>query len=110
MRTENFSTNGPPVSRPRRSICIKRRTITSGSPTASPRRSSSSTWTAIFYYEWGSQGDWPGALWNVHGMSVDQEGNLYLAEVNNGRAEKFRPRAGANPALLVGKPVYSAWK
>jgi hypothetical protein len=62
------------------------------------------------FYEWGSQGDWPGALWNVHGMSVDQEGNLYLAEVNNGRAEKFRPRAGANPALLVGKPVYSAWK
>lgn len=62
------------------------------------------------FYEWGSQGDWPGALWNVHGMSVDQEGNLYLAEVNNGRAEKFRPRPGANPALLVGKPVYSAWK
>ena len=61
-------------------------------------------------YEWGSEGDWPGALWNVHGMSVDQEGNLYLAEVNNGRAEKFRPRAGANPALMVGKPVYSAWK
>ena len=57
-------------------------------------------------YEWGSEGDWPGALWNVHGMSVDQEGNLYLAEVNNGRAEKFRPRPGANPALMVGKPVY----
>jgi peptidylamidoglycolate lyase len=61
-------------------------------------------------YEWGSGGDWPGALWNVHGMSVDQEGNLYLAEVNNGRAEKFRPRAGANPDLLVGKPMYAAWK
>lgn len=61
-------------------------------------------------YEWGSGGDWPSALWNVHGMSVDQEGNLYLAEVNNGRAEKFRPRAGANPDLIVGKPVYSAWK
>jgi hypothetical protein len=43
-------------------------------------------------------------------MSVDQEGNLYLAEVNNGRAEEFRPRPGANPALTVGKPVYSAWK
>ena len=61
-------------------------------------------------YEWGSEGDWPGALWNVHGMSVDQEGNLYLAEVNNGRAEKFKPRPGANPALMVGKPLYSAWK
>jgi hypothetical protein len=49
-------------------------------------------------------------MWNVHGMSVDQEGNLYLAEVNNGRAQKFRPRKGANPAYLVGQPVRSAWK
>jgi len=24
--------------------------------------------------------------------------------------QKFRPRQGANPALLVGKLVYSAWK
>jgi sugar lactone lactonase YvrE len=63
-----------------------------------------------FLYSWGSQGEWPGALWNVHGMSVDQDGNLYLAEVNNGRAEKFRPRAGANPAYVVGQPIRSAWK
>ena len=62
-----------------------------------------------FLYSWGSMGDWPGAMWNPHGMSVDQEGNLYLAEVNNGRAEKFRPRQGANPALIVGQPVRSAW-
>jgi hypothetical protein len=62
-----------------------------------------------FLYSWGSQGEWPGAMWNVHGMSVDQEGNLYLAEVNNGRPQKFRPRAGANPALLVGQPVRAAW-
>jgi hypothetical protein len=62
-----------------------------------------------YLYSWGSRGEWPGSLWNVHGMSVDQEGNLYLAEVNSGRAQKFRPRAGANPALLVGKPVRSAW-
>lgn len=62
-----------------------------------------------YQYSWGSRGEWPGSFWNVHGMSVDQEGNLYLAEVNNGRAQKFRPRAGANPALLVGTPVRSAW-
>ena len=62
-----------------------------------------------YLYSWGSRGEWPGALWNVHGMSVDQEGNLYLAEVNNGRAQKFRPRPGADPALMVGKPVRSAW-
>jgi hypothetical protein len=61
-------------------------------------------------YAWGTLADWPGGLFNTHGMSVDQEGNFYVAEVGNGRAQKFRPRAGANPALLVGKPVYAAWK
>lgn len=63
-----------------------------------------------FLYSWGSLGDWPGAIWGVHQISVDQEGNLYVAEVSNGRAEKFRPRKDANPDFLVGKPVYSAWR
>jgi peptidylamidoglycolate lyase len=58
-----------------------------------------------YLYSWGSQGEWPGAMWNVHGMSVDQDGNVYLAEVNNGRAQKLRPRAGANRALLIGQPM-----
>ena len=61
-------------------------------------------------YAWGTNGSWPGAQWGVHTLSVDQEGNLYLAEVGNGRAQKFRPRRGANPNFLVGKPVYAAWK
>jgi DNA-binding beta-propeller fold protein YncE len=61
-----------------------------------------------YLYSWGSKGEWPGALWNVHGMSVDSEGNLYLAEVNAGRVEKFRPRKGANPSFLVGQPLKSA--
>ena len=53
-----------------------------------------------------------GALWaitpasflNMHGASVDPDGNLYTAEVGNGRVQKFRPRPGARPDLLVGKP------
>jgi sugar lactone lactonase YvrE len=61
-------------------------------------------------YAWGTLGDFPGGLFNMHGMSVDQEGNLYVAEVANGRVQKFHPRQGANPAFLVGKPVYAAWK
>jgi len=61
-----------------------------------------------YQYSWGSQGQWPGAFWNIHGMSVDPDGNLYVAEVNSGRFEKFRPRKGANPALLVGQPIRSA--
>jgi len=63
-----------------------------------------------YQYSWGSQGQWPGAMWNVHGLSVDQEGNLYIAEVNNGRAQKFVPREGANPDFLVGLPLRSAWE
>jgi hypothetical protein len=37
-------------------------------------------------------------------------GNLYVAEVDSGRIQKFAPRAGANPAFFLAKPVYSAWK
>jgi DNA-binding beta-propeller fold protein YncE len=61
-------------------------------------------------YAWGSLGSFPGALWGVHGISVDQEQNLYLAAVGRGGVQKFRPRANANPAYLVGKHVYAAWK
>jgi len=63
-----------------------------------------------FLYAWGTWGDFPGGFWGVHGVAVDQEGNFYVAEVDSGRAQKFRPRPGANPAFLVGKPVYAAWK
>ncbi len=63
-----------------------------------------------FLYSWGIWGDGPGGFWGVHGFSVDQEGNFYTAEVDSGRVQKFKPRAGANQAFLVGKPVYSAWK
>jgi hypothetical protein len=63
-----------------------------------------------FLYSWGIWGDFPGGFWGVHGFSVDQEGNFYVAEVDSGRVQKFRPRHGANPAFLVSKPVYSAWK
>jgi peptidylamidoglycolate lyase len=61
-------------------------------------------------YAWGTVGDFPGTLWGVHGMSTDQEGNFYVAEVDAGRFQKFRPRPGANPAYLIGKPIYAAWQ
>jgi hypothetical protein len=82
-----------------------------------------------YLYSWGALGDFPGGLFNIHGASVDQEGNLYVAEVANGRVQKFTPgreplhsrmangrvqkftpRKGANPDMLVSKPVYAAWK
>lgn len=63
-----------------------------------------------FLYQFGTFGDFPGAFWGVHGMAVDQEGNFYVSEVDNGGAQKFVPRPGANPDFLVGTPVYSAWE
>jgi len=63
-----------------------------------------------FLYSWGTWGDFPGGMWGVHGLSTDQEGNFYVAEVDSGRAQKFKPRPGANPAFLVGKPVAAVWK
>jgi hypothetical protein len=62
-----------------------------------------------FLYSWGSFGEYPGGLWGVHGMSSDSEGNFYTASVNNGRIQKFRPREGANPEFLVGKPWPGVW-
>jgi hypothetical protein len=54
--------------------------------------------------------DLPGSVGGIHGISTDQEGYLYTAGVSAGGFNKFTPRAGANPAYMVGKPVYSAWQ
>jgi hypothetical protein len=62
-----------------------------------------------FLYSWGNFGEYPGGMWGVHGFSTDQEGNFYTASVNNGRVQKFRPREGANPEFLVGKPWPRVW-
>ena len=61
-------------------------------------------------YSWGVFGDFPGGQWGTHGLSVDQEGNFYIAEVGNGRVQKFAPRPGARPETMVGQPVYAAWE
>jgi len=39
----------------------------------------------------------------VHGMTIDSEGNFYTAEVDSGRAQKYRPRAGARSEYLLTK-------
>jgi hypothetical protein len=53
-------------------------------------------------YSWGTFGGQPGQLWGVHQISTDNEGNFYVAEVYNGRPQKFTPRKGADPAHLIG--------
>ena len=49
-------------------------------------------------YAWGTHGTAPGLFWSVHEFSADTDGNLYTAEVFGGRAQKFKPRAGADPS------------
>jgi sugar lactone lactonase YvrE len=58
-------------------------------------------------YSFGTFGGRPGQIWGVHQFSVDTEGNLYTAEVWGGRAQKFRPKRGADPAKQIG-PLYVA--
>ena len=54
-------------------------------------------------YTWGTFGAFPGGFWGVHQFSVDSEGALYTADVHVGRAQKFVPKAGADPAKLIGR-------
>ena len=63
-----------------------------------------------FMYSWGTWGDFTGGFWGVHGFNVDQEGNFYTAAVDSGGMQKFRPRKGADPNTLIGKPLRVAWK
>jgi len=57
---------------------------------------------------WGTFGTMPGAFWGVHQFDVDSERNLYTADVHVGRPQKFRPRAGVDPALIIGQPLRGA--
>ncbi len=50
-----------------------------------------------YLYSWGAPGGQPGRLNCSHGISTDQEGNLFLADCFAGRVQKFAPLAGADP-------------
>jgi len=58
-------------------------------------------------YSWGTYGNMPGGMWGPHQFSVDSENNLYIADVHVGRVQKFQPKPGVNPRLLVGQRVAS---
>jgi DNA-binding beta-propeller fold protein YncE len=51
---------------------------------------------------WGTFGYRAGQIWCVHSFATDSDGNFYTAEVFSGRAQKFSPKSGADPARLVG--------
>ena len=58
-----------------------------------------------YLYGWGGPGGQPGQLQGPHQITTDQDGNLYLAEVFNGRVSKFVPKKGADPAKVVGQEL-----
>jgi DNA-binding beta-propeller fold protein YncE len=58
-----------------------------------------------YLYGWGAPGGLPGQFGGPHSITADQEGNLYLAEVFNGRVQKFRPKPGADKAKRVGQEL-----
>jgi len=48
---------------------------------------------------------WPGALARPHQMTVDQQGNVYLASYAGPWVNKFMPKPGADPSRLIGGPL-----
>ena len=58
-----------------------------------------------YLYGWGGPGGQPGQFRGPHQLTTDQEGNLYVAEVFNGRVVKFRPKPNADPAKVVGQEL-----
>jgi hypothetical protein len=58
-----------------------------------------------FLYGWGARGGLPGQFNGPHSVTVDQDGNLYIAEVFGGRVQKFSPRPTADPAKIIGQEV-----
>jgi len=56
-----------------------------------------------YLYGWGGHGGQSGLFNGPHQITTDQDRNLYVAEVFNGRMQKFRPKANADPAKVVGQ-------
>lgn len=56
-------------------------------------------------FSWDATGTAPGGFGELHQFSVDSTGNVYTADNVLGRLQKLTPRAGANPAHLIGRAV-----
>ena len=55
-------------------------------------------------YTWLVPPDLPDGYLEVHTFSVDSAGNLYGGDNQYGRTQKFVPKAGADPKLLIRAP------
>lgn len=55
-------------------------------------------------YTWLVPPDLPNGYLEVHTFAVDPDGNLYGGDNQYGRTQKFVPRAGVDPDLLIDPP------
>ena len=55
-------------------------------------------------YTWMVPPDLPDGYLEVHTFTVDSDGNLYGGDNQYGRTQKFVPKPGADPALLIRQP------
>jgi hypothetical protein len=55
-------------------------------------------------YTWLVPKELPDGYLEVHTISVDSNGNLYGGDNQYGRTQKFVPKRGADPALIIGLP------
>ena len=55
-------------------------------------------------YTWMVPRELPDGYLEVHSFTVDADGNLYGGDNQYGRTQKFVPKPGADPALLIGRP------
>jgi streptogramin lyase len=53
----------------------------------------------------GTLGGFPGGLARPHQLSVDSEGNVYVASYDGPWLNKFTPKPGADPNKLIGQPL-----
>lgn len=56
-----------------------------------------------YLYGWGAPGMEAGRLACSHGITTDQDGNLYIADCFAGRVQKFEPIPGADPSKMAGQ-------
>jgi DNA-binding beta-propeller fold protein YncE len=57
--------------------------------------------------EWGSRGDGPGQFNNAHGIAVGPDGNIYVADRENGRLQWFDPQGRFLGQLRYGGQFYN---
>jgi hypothetical protein len=59
-------------------------------------------------YTWMVPKDLPDGYLEVHTISVDSSGTLFGGDNQYGRTQKFLPKPGADPKLLIGQPWHGA--